>query len=314
MLHATHRRLQRLSQFVEPSPPGSGGERAIGSALNAACDVEDELEDFLEEALAKLDGIARKLDQKVDGLSECVVEEDEWYRGGKMFWLDVDEVKKALAQAPITDARDFRLHVEQAVTKSVRPQELARLANMFSCGPQEGFRLKTLASIAYLGRFGAEGTRQAFHLLVFISTHAWADEPCPSGRRTRPEKRPMGVGWKLFARLIGSGPDKQVEFLANREDIWLEEFAGIAVSDWKLPAHWDFCAAYRTIRKGKIRSGGCSCAMRKCFAARRQEWVREQAVDEVKGKLTLVAPPDFPVELMDIILDFALRRESLADG
>lgn len=83
-LHATHRRLQRLSQFVRPSPPGSG-ERPIVSALNAACDVEDEMEDFLEEALARLAGISRKLDQKVDMLSECVVEEDEWYQGGKMF-------------------------------------------------------------------------------------------------------------------------------------------------------------------------------------------------------------------------------------
>lgn len=84
MLHATHRRLQRLSQFVKPSPPGSE-ERLIVSALNAACDVEDEMEDFLEEALAKLDGISRKLDQKVDVLSECVLKEDDWYQGAKMF-------------------------------------------------------------------------------------------------------------------------------------------------------------------------------------------------------------------------------------
>ncbi|KAI7154412.1 hypothetical protein KC349_g7672 [Hortaea werneckii] len=313
MLHATHRRLQRLSQFVKPSPPGSE-ECPVVSALNNACDVEDEMEDYLEEALAKLDGISRKLDQKVDVLSGCVSKEDEWYQGGKMFWLDVDEVKKALAQATITDARDFRLHVEQAVTKSMCPQELARLTNTFSCRPQEGFRFKTLASVAYLVRFGAEGKRQAFHLLVFISTHEWADEPCPSRRRTRPGNRPMGVAWKLFARLIGSGPDKQVEFLANREDVWLEEFAGIAVPDWKLPGYWNFCAAYRTIRRGKTRSGSCYCPMRKCFAERRKGWLREQAVDEVKAKLTLLAPLALPVELMDIILDFALREEGLVDG
>lgn len=84
MLHATHRRLQRLSQFVRPSPPGLG-ECPIESALNVACDVEDEMEDFLEEALAKLDGISRKLDQEVDVLSEHLLKENEWYQGGKMF-------------------------------------------------------------------------------------------------------------------------------------------------------------------------------------------------------------------------------------
>ena len=227
--------------------------------------------------------------------------------------LDVDEVKKALAQATITGACNFRLHVERTVD-SMSSVDLARLSETFNGRSREGFRLKILASIAYLGRFGAEGTRQAFHLLVFISTHEWADEPCPSRRRTRPGNRPMGVAWKLFARLVGSGPDKQVEFLANREDIWLEEFAGIATPDWKVPGYWDFCAAYRTIRRGKTRSGTCYCPMRKCFAERRQNWLREQAVDEVKGKLTLLAPPDLPVELMDIILGFALRREGLADG
>lgn len=227
--------------------------------------------------------------------------------------LDVDEVKKALAQATIADACNFRLHVERTVN-SMSSTDLARLTQTFSCRPQEGFRLKILASIAFLVRFGAEGTYHAFHLLVFISTHKWAEERCPSARRARPGGHPMGVAWKLFARLIGSGPDKQVEFQGSREDAWLEEFAGITMPDWKLPEYWNFCAAYRTIRKGKIRSGECSCAMQKCFAKRRQEWVREQAVDEVKGKLTLLAPADLPVELMDIIIDFALRKEGLADG
>jgi len=82
-LHATTRRLNRLSQFVKPSPPGAE-ERPSVTALNAACEVEDEMERFLEDALAKLDGISRKLDQRVDVLSECVLKGDEWYHGGNM--------------------------------------------------------------------------------------------------------------------------------------------------------------------------------------------------------------------------------------
>ncbi|KAI6790661.1 hypothetical protein KC363_g7538 [Hortaea werneckii] len=313
MLHATHRRLQRLARFVQPRNVGvgSGEESATVAALNAACDVEDELENFLEEALAKLDGISRKLDQQVDVLSESILEGDEWYQGGKMFWLDVDEFQKALARATIRDACDIRLHVKQAVNSMSR-QELDRLADMLSCRPREGFRLKVLASIAHLQRFGAEGTYHAFHLLVSISAHDWADERCPSARRTRPERRPIGVAWKLFARLIGSGPDKQIGSQGDREDAWLQEFAGIAVSDWKVPKYWDFCAAYRTIRKGKTRSGDCSCPMRRCFAERRQDWLRELAVDEVKGKLNFLAPPDLPVELMDIIFDLALLNEGIS--
>lgn len=87
MLHATHRRLQRLARFVKPRTVGgrSGEESATVAALNAACDVEDELENFLGEALAKLDGISRKLDQRVHVLSERILEGDEWYQGGKMF-------------------------------------------------------------------------------------------------------------------------------------------------------------------------------------------------------------------------------------
>lgn len=72
-------------------------------------------------------------------------------------------------------------------------QELDRLADTLSYRPREGFRLKILASIAHLQRFGAEGTYHAFHLLVSISAHDWVDERCPSARRTRPDRRPMGV-------------------------------------------------------------------------------------------------------------------------
>jgi len=228
--------------------------------------------------------------------------------------LDVDEFKEALAQASIPDARAFRLHVEQAVS-SMSPQDLARLADTYSCRARESLRFNILASIAYLRRFGAKGTYHAFHLLVFFSTHKWgADERCPPVRRARPGNHPMGVAWKLFARLIGSGPDKQVEIQGYREKAWLEESGEIAMSDWKLPGYWDFCAAYRTMKKGEFQSSGCSCAMQRSFAERRRDWLREQAVEEVKGKLNQFAPPDLPVELMDIILDLALQEEGVSDG
>ncbi|KAI7140039.1 hypothetical protein KC316_g16359, partial [Hortaea werneckii] len=168
--------------FVNPSPPGSGEQPPIVFALDAACDVEEEMEDFLEEALAKLDGISRKLDQKLDVPSECVLEGSEWYQGGKMFWLDVDEVKKALAQATtITDAG--HLHVEQAVN-AMSPKQIDRLRS----GPDRPIatmelKCRLLTCIAYLGRFGPEGTRQAFHMLGFASTQPVAEELCPFTRR-----------------------------------------------------------------------------------------------------------------------------------
>ncbi|KAI7283294.1 hypothetical protein KC343_g11581 [Hortaea werneckii] len=316
MLGATHRRLQRLWKFVEPSPPGSGERPPIVLALDAACDVEEEMEEFLEEALAKLHGISRKLDRKVDVLSECVLEEDEWYQGGKMFWLDVDEFKRALAQANIPDARDFRLHVEQAVG-SMSPQDFARLEGTFSCRPREGFKLKVLTCIAYLIRFGVEGTYHAFHLLVFISTHEWAHEPRPSARRFKPGSRPMGVIWKMFAGVIGSGPDKQVDFIGNYEAQWFESFVGTAVPDWQPPDYWDFCAAYRTmtrLRRMNEHTFRCACGVSDCASKMRRDWLRELAVDEVKAKLKLLAPPDLPVELMDIILDLALQREAVPNA
>lgn len=132
----------------------------------------------------------------------------------------------------------------------------------------------------------------------------------------------MGVIWKVFAGLIGSGPDKQVEFQGNYEAQWFEMVVGTAMPDWQSPAYWDFCAAYRTmtslrrIREDCFRehSFRCACDVPDCASEMRRDWLRQQAVDEVKGKLTLLAPPDLPVELMDIILDFALRDEGLVDG
>ncbi|KAI7475138.1 hypothetical protein KC351_g10287 [Hortaea werneckii] len=324
---AAHKQLVRLSQFVKPPPRtrarGVGSSAAATTALssvaamNAACDIEEDIEELLEETLAKFDRISDRFCGEVEGLRELVLAGDEWYEGGLMLSLEEDEFKKALAQATtITDATDFRLHVEQAMN-SMPPRRTQRRNDPYRDEKAMRLKCKLLTCIGCLGRFGAEGTRQAFHLLVFTSTHDWAHEPRPSARRFKPGSRPMGVKWKMFAGVIGSGPDKQVDFQGNWEAQWFESFVGTAVPDWQPPNYWDFCAAYRTMTRLCRISGHtfrCACEVSDCAAGMRLDWLRELAVDEVKGKLNWFAPPDLPVELMDLILDLALQAEGISVG
>lgn len=92
---AARKMLVRLSKFVKPPPLTVGSEASASraqataalrsiAAENAACSIEEEIEELLEETLAKFDQISDRFVGEVEGLRELVLAGDEWYKGGLM--------------------------------------------------------------------------------------------------------------------------------------------------------------------------------------------------------------------------------------
>ncbi|KAK4548100.1 hypothetical protein LTR36_010820 [Oleoguttula mirabilis] len=221
----TYHHIQRSTRLLALAPAPAARDEQLVAAVAEVSATEEEIGNLLSKISAKLEKLSAKLNRQVNELESTITGREEWYFSGDFTALTYGELDKSLERQSPQNAERFGSRLRDLVLgfdSSSRPADEGGVHDLYKM-----FIQKVSRAVQALRPLGADGTFQAFHVLIAIGI-----------------QRPFCSADHVFHALSGV-----LRSLGQPNFAFAAEVPNLVTTDepleWQSPAFWGFAAARR---------------------------------------------------------------------